>query len=73
MAHSSNSSNLIIGSTLNSVQGDFHIYNIIFNMDLGSGKHDFRVRSVQKSILVDDPMKDVALNLISATVSIRNL
>ena len=47
MAHSSN---LIIGSTFNSAQGDFHIHN----RDSESGMHDFRF--VQKSMLIDDPM-----------------
>ena len=49
MAHSSN---IIIGSTFNSAQGDFHVHN----RDSESGMHDFR--SVQKTILIDDPMKD---------------
>ena len=40
----------IHGSTINSVQGDFHINN------KDSGMHDFT--SVQKSILIDDPIKD---------------
>ena len=48
MAHS----NVIIhGGTFNSAQGDFHIIN---NDD--SGMHDFM--SVQKGILIDDPIKD---------------
>ena len=48
----SHSSNLIIGSTFNSAQGDFHIHS----RDSESGMHNFM--SVQKSILIDDPMKD---------------
>ena len=48
----SHSSNLFIGSTINSAQGDFHIRN----RDSKSGMHNFR--SVQKSILIDDPMRD---------------
>jgi hypothetical protein len=48
MAHSSNV--IINGSTFNSAQGDIHINN------KDSGMHGFM--SVQKSILIDDPMKD---------------
>jgi hypothetical protein len=43
---------MIHGSTFNSAQGDFHIHNMYSE----SGMHDFR--SVQKSILIDDPVKD---------------
>jgi hypothetical protein len=44
-------SNVIInGSTFNSAQGGFHIYD----RDSESGMHDFMF--VQKSILIDDPM-----------------
>ena len=47
------SSNVIIhGGTFNSAQGDLHINN----RNSESGMHDFR--SVQKRILIDDPMKD---------------
>ena len=47
------SSNVIIhGGTFNSAQGDFHIHN----RNSESGMHDFK--SVQKSILIDDSMKD---------------
>ena len=48
MAHSSNV--IIHGSTFNSAQGDLHINN------KDSGMHDFRF--VQKSILINDPIKD---------------
>jgi hypothetical protein len=48
MAHSSNV--FINGSTFNSAQGDIHINN------KDSGMPHFR--SVQKSILIDNPMKD---------------
>ena len=37
MAHSSNSSNVIVHGTLNSVRGDYHIHN----KDSESGTHDF--------------------------------
>ena len=47
MAHSSNI--IIHRRTFNSGRGDFHINN------KDSGKHDFRS---QKSILIDDLMKD---------------
>jgi hypothetical protein len=43
-------SNVIYGGTFNSAQGDFHINN------KDTGMHDFR--SVQISILIDDPVKD---------------
>ena len=46
------SSNLIIGSTFNSAQGDIHINN----RDSESGMHNFS--SLQKIILIDDPTKD---------------
>jgi hypothetical protein len=49
MAHFSNV--IIHGITFNSVQGDLHN-----DRDSKSGMHDFR--SVQKSILIGDPMKD---------------
>ena len=52
MAHSSNV--IIHGSTFNSAQGDLHIHNK--DSKLESGMHDFR--SIQRSILIDDPMKD---------------
>ena len=51
MAHSSNV--IIHGGTFNSAQGSFHINN---DSDKDLGMHD--LRSVQKSILIDDPMKD---------------
>ena len=50
MAHFSNA--IIYGGTFNSAQGDLHINN----RHPESGMHDFR--SVRKSILIDDPMKD---------------
>ena len=50
MAHSSNV--IIQGGTFNSAQGDFHINNN------DSGMHNFTGRFVQKSILIDDQMKD---------------
>ena len=43
---------LIHGSTFNSIQGDLHINNI----DPEPGMQNFR--SVQRRILIDDPMKD---------------
>jgi hypothetical protein len=47
------SSNVIVqGGTFISAQGDFHNHN----RDSEYGTHDFRF--VQKSILIDDPMKD---------------
>ena len=49
MAHFSNV--VIQGGTFNSAQGDLHINN----KDPESGMHD--LRSIQKSILIDDPMK----------------
>ena len=49
MAHSSNV--MIHGSTFISAQGDLHIHN-----RNESGKHNFM--SVQKSILIDDWIKD---------------
>ena len=53
MAQYSNPSNVIInGGTFNSVQGDFHMND----KESESGMHNFR--SVQKSILIDDPIKD---------------
>ena len=52
MALSSNPNVFIHGSTFNSAQGDFHIHN----GDSESGMHNFR--SFQKSILIDDPIKD---------------
>jgi hypothetical protein len=51
MAHFSNA--IIHGSTFNSVQGDLRIND----KDPESGMHD-DFRSVQKSTLIDDPMKD---------------
>ena len=51
MAHSSNV--IIHGGTFNSAQGDLHINN------KDSGMQDFIGLSVQKSILIDDPMKDL--------------
>ena len=50
MAHSSNV--YIDKGTFNSAQGDIHVYN----RDSESGMHNFR--SVQKSTLIDDPIKD---------------
>ena len=50
MAHSSNV--MIHGSTFISAQGDLHIHN----RDSESGKHSFM--SVQKSILIDEWIKD---------------
>ena len=48
------SSNVIInGSTINSVQGDFHIHN----KDLESGMLNFK--SIKKNLLIDNPMKDL--------------
>ena len=48
------SSNVIInGSTINSVQGDFHIHN----KDSESGMHNFK--SIKKNLLIDDPTKDL--------------
>ena len=38
MDHFSNSSNVIVNGTLNSVQGGYHIHN----KDSESGMHDFR-------------------------------
>jgi hypothetical protein len=51
MAEMAHSNVVNQGSTFNSAQGDQ-----IHNRDSESGMHDFR--SVQKSILIDDPMKD---------------
>ena len=51
MAHSSNV--MIHGGTFISAQGDLHIHN----SDSGSGMHNFG--SVQKSILINDGMKDL--------------
>ena len=48
MAHSSN---LIIGSTFNSAQGDFHIHN---TKDSDSGMHNFRSVQNLKSLLIND-------------------
>ena len=48
MSHSSNA--IIHGSTFNSAQDNIHVYKT------DSGMHDFS--SVQKSTLIDDPMKD---------------
>ena len=52
MAHFKFSNAIIQGGTFNSAQGGLHVDN----RDSKSGMHDFR--SVQKSILIDDPMKD---------------
>ena len=49
MAHFSNA--IINGGTFNSVQGDLQIINVYSE----SGMYNFR--SVQKSVLIDDPMK----------------
>ena len=48
MVHGHSSNVIIQGSTFNSAQGDIHINQT------DSGMHDFR--SVQKSILIDDPI-----------------
>ena len=49
------SSNVIIhGSTFNSAQGDLHIHNGYSLAE--SGTHDFN--SLEKSILIVDPIKD---------------
>ena len=50
MAHFSNA--IVNGGTFNSAHGDL----VINNRDSESGMHDFR--SVEKSILIDDSMKD---------------
>ena len=46
MAHSSNSSNVFVHGTLNSVQGDFHIHN----NDSESGGHDFHLERASLSM-----------------------
>ena len=51
MAHSSNV--IIRGGIFSSGQGDVHIHN----RDSGSGMHNFK--SVQKSIHINDAMKDL--------------
>ena len=53
MAHSSDSNVFIQRSTFNSPQGDLHIHN----RDSESGMHN--LWSDQKSILIDDSMKDL--------------
>jgi hypothetical protein len=57
MAYFQNASNVIIhGGSFVPVQGDIHIINTTTD-NRDSGMHDFW--SVQKSILIDDPMKDL--------------